>query len=69
MKDTGLSFSFYYLPALGIVTVEASTKAGNALLATLFRQDTGKDTPNEANHYVVEGTYDFDPDATARPYR
>lgn len=69
VKETGLSFTFYYLPALGIVTVEASTKAGNALLATLFRGDTGKDTPSEANHYIDEGSYDFPSDAKARPYR
>ena len=69
LKDAGMSLSFFYLPAVGIVTAEASTKTGNAMLATLFQRDTGTDTPSEANHYVSQGTFDLDPQATARPYR
>ena len=69
LKDAELSLTFSYLPALGIVTVEAGTIAGSALLATLFQRDTGKETPSEANHYMDEGTYVFDSEAKARPYR
>lgn len=69
LKDAGVSVSFFYLPAVGIVTAEASTKAGNAMLASLFQRDTGKDAPSEANHYIGQGTFDLDPQATARPYR
>ena len=61
--------TFAYLPALGVVTAEAGGQAHNELLATLFKDDGGEDTPNVANKYLDEGSFVFDTRATARPYR
>lgn len=69
LAELSLHISFAYLPALGLVTAEAGTPAGNELLATLFEADAGVDTPNEANKYIGEDIFVFDAAATARPYR
>ncbi|GAB6030068.1 THO complex subunit 5 [Chamberlinius hualienensis] len=69
-----LKLHFYYLVTLNIVTVtsELHTEVSlgsptinvlttNALLEYLFDGDSGKDTPNEANHYQLQrwGMDDF----------
>ena len=69
LPDLSLIVTFVYLPALGIVTAEADHQAGNHLLATLFKSDSGEDTPNNANKYIEDGTFLFDPKSSARPYR
>ena len=69
LSDLALIVTFTYLPALGIVTAEANHKAGNGLLASLFRADSGANTPNGANKYIGDGSFAFDAKATARPYR
>ena len=69
LSDLSLTVTFAYLPALGVVTAEASGQAHNELLATLFNDDRGEDTPNVANKYLEEGSFVYDTRATARPYR
>ena len=69
LTNLNLVLTFSYLPALNTVTAEADHKAGNELLASLFKDDTGQDTPNTATHSVGDGSFVFDPKATARPYR
>lgn len=69
IKTTSFKLAFHYLPALGLVTAEAKSKPGNELLASMFQQDTGVDTPNDANHYTGDDVFVFDPKAAARPYR
>ena len=69
LSELSLHISFAYLPSLGLVTAEADSPAGNELLATLFENDSGVDTPNEANKYIGEDVFVFDAASTARPYR
>lgn len=69
LTELSLHISFAYLPSLGLVTAEADSLAGNELLATLFENDSGVDTPNEANKYIGEDVFVFDAASTARPYR
>lgn len=66
---------FSFLPALGIVAVcpHPGTRAG--VLANLFPNDTGKDTPNPANHHGQAarasplGIFQYPADVPCRPYR
>ena len=69
LTHLSLDVTFAYLPSLGLVTAQAGTQAGNELLATMFETDSGADTPSEANKYIGEGPFVFDPSASARPYR
>ncbi|CAN0350270.1 unnamed protein product, partial [Hapterophycus canaliculatus] len=51
------------------------TGASPGILANLFPNDTGKDTPNVANHHVMaaqassRGVFEYPPDVPCRPYR
>lgn len=69
LADLALVVTFTYLPALGIVTAETNHNAGNELLATLFKADSGEDTPSMGNKHIGDGSFVFDSQATARPYR
>lgn len=66
---------FSFLPTLGIVTVCPQPGAPAGILANLFPNDTGKDTPNAANHHGEAarasplGVFQFPPDVPSRPYR
>lgn len=69
LLDLSHTITFTYLPTLGVVTAEAGDQPGNELLAALFKDDSGKDTPNMANKYLEDGSFVFDTKITARPYR
>ncbi|DBA90218.1 TPA: hypothetical protein ACH3X1_003517 [Trebouxia sp. C0004] len=69
LLDLSHSITFTYLPSLGVATAEAGDQAGNELLAGLFKDDSGKDTPNLANKHLEDGSFVFDTKVTARPYR
>ncbi|DBB05940.1 TPA: hypothetical protein ACH3X3_009935 [Trebouxia sp. C0006] len=69
LLDLSHTITFAYLPSLGVVTAEAGDQPGNELLAALFKDDSGKDTPNMANKYLEDGSFVFDTKVIARPYR
>ncbi|DBA72423.1 TPA: hypothetical protein ACH3X2_010455 [Trebouxia sp. C0005] len=69
LLDLSHTITFTYLPSLGVVTAEAGDQPGNELLAALFKDDSGKDTPNTANKHLDDGSFVFDTKTTARPYR
>ena len=69
LTNLNLILTFSYLPALNTVTAEANHKAGNELLASLFKDDTGQETPRTASQSTGDGAFVFDTKATARPYR
>ncbi len=66
---------FSFLPTLGIVAVCPQPGAPVDILANLFPNDTGKDTPNAANHHGKAarasplGVFQYPPDVPHRPYR
>lgn len=66
---------FSYLPALGIVAVCPQPGAPPGILANLFPNDTGKNTPNPANHHSKAarasplGIFEYPADVPCRPYR
>ncbi|CAM9244068.1 unnamed protein product [Ectocarpus fasciculatus] len=67
---------FSFLPSLGIVAVRpAAAHDSRAPLANLFPTDTGKDTPNPANHHNKAaqasplGVFEYPADVPCRPYR
>lgn len=66
---------FSFLPALGIVAVCPQPGASKGVLANLFPNDTGEDTPNPANHHGKAaraspvGIFQYPPDVPCRPYR
>lgn len=70
------SVRFSYLPTLGVVAVSPPpTGASAGILANLFPNDTGKDTPNAANHHGAAarasplGVFEYPADVPCRPYR
>lgn len=73
-NDT-LSLRFCYLPELGIVAVCPSPGWPASLLVNLFPNDTGRKTPNAANHHgraaraSANGIFEFPADVSCRPYR
>lgn len=66
---------FSYLPALDIVAACPQAGSSPSLLVNLFPNDTGKDTPNPANHHSRAarasslGVFRFPSDVPCRPYR
>lgn len=74
-SKTTFSVRFSYLPALGIVAVCPQTGSPPGILANLFPDDTGKTTPNPANHHSKAarasplGIFDYPSDVPCRPYR
>lgn len=70
-----LIIRFSYLPELGIVVVCPPTGSSSSLLANLFPNDIGRDTPNPANHHgraaraSPRGVFEFPADVPCRPYR
>lgn len=66
---------FSYLPALGIIAVCPQSPCPSSLLANLFPNDMGKDTPNPANHHgraaraSVVGVFEYPVDVLCRPYK
>lgn len=66
---------FSFLPALGIVAVCPQAGTSPAILANLFPNDTGKDTPNPVNHHgkaaraSPQGILQYPADIPCRPYR
>lgn len=75
-KDTDtLNLRFCYLPQLGIVAVCSPAGWSSSFLTNLFPNDTGRETPNPANHHgpaaraSVHGVFKFPADVPCRPYR
>lgn len=70
-----LKVRFSFLPSLGIVAVRPAAHDGGTPLANLFPADTGKDTPNPANHHNKAaqasplGVFEYPADVPCRPYR
>ncbi|CAM9146294.1 unnamed protein product [Ectocarpus sp. 12 AP-2014] len=66
---------FSFLPSLGVVAVRPAAHDGGVPLANLFPADTGKDTPNPANHHNKAaqasplGVFEYPADIPCRPYR
>lgn len=76
-NTTSKTFSarFSYLPALGIVAVCPQPGSPPGILANLFPDDTGRKTPNQANHHSKAarssplGIFEYPADVPCRPYR
>eukprot|EP00903_Cladosiphon_okamuranus_P019894 g18286.t1 len=74
-NNNAFSVRFSFLPALGIVAVCPPPGAPKGILANLFPNDTGKDTPNPANHHGKAarvsplGIFQYPADVPCRPYR
>ena len=74
-SSSSFSVRFSFLPALGIVAVCPPAGAPKGILANLFPNDTGKDTPNPANHHGKAarasplGIFRYPADVPCRPYR
>lgn len=65
----GCSFSIEYLPHLHILAVCPARPEDAALLCNLVPDDTGRDSPNPANAFLVEGNFAYDPASPWRPYK
>lgn len=74
-NTSSFSIRFCYLPALGIVAVCPQAGCSPSLLANLFPNDTGRDTPNPINHHgraaraSASGVFNYPADVQCRPYR
>lgn len=74
-STSSFSIRFSYLPALGIVAVCPQAGCPPSLLANLFPNDTGRDTPNPINHHgraaraSASGVFNYPADVQCRPYR
>ncbi|CAM9549731.1 unnamed protein product [Laminaria digitata] len=74
-NSTSFSIRFSYLPALGIIAACPQTGCPPSLLANLFPNDTGRDTPNPINHHgraaraSASGVFNYPADVQCRPYR
>lgn len=76
-SNGGIQFTlrFSYIPALGIVAVCPPPNYPSSLLANLFPNDTGRDTPNPTNHHGRAarasplGVFEYPGDVPCRPYR
>ncbi|CAM9748039.1 unnamed protein product [Pylaiella littoralis] len=70
-----LSVHFSYLPALGVVAAYPQPGAPPGILANLFPNDTGHNTPNPVNHHGKAarasplGIFEYPADVPCRPYR
>lgn len=66
---------FSYLPALGVVAAYPQPGAPPGILANLFPNDTGQNTPNPVNHHSKAarasplGIFEYPADVPCRPYR
>lgn len=73
--ENSFTLRFCYLPSLGIVAVTPSSNVTHAILANLFPNDTGQNTPNPTNHHSraaklsPSGLFQYPADLPCRPYR
>ncbi|CAM9628417.1 unnamed protein product, partial [Sphacelaria rigidula] len=73
--ENSFTLRFCYLPSLGIVAVTSPPNAAHAILANLFPNDTGQNTPNPTNHHSraaklsSSGLFQYPADLPCRPYR
>lgn len=73
-NNNSFSIRFSYLPALGIVAACPQAGCPPSLLANLFPNDTGRDTPNPINHHgraaraSASGVFNYPADVQCRPY-
>jgi hypothetical protein len=65
----GCSFSIEYLPRLHILAVCPGRPEDAGLLCNLVPDDTGRDSPNPANAFLVDGNFAYDPASPWRPYK